>query len=92
MVSLQDEDDGYDMVSELEEVISGKGPNQDNSGFHNDVAEVHEKIESQVIENPYYAIEDVSTAKITPSTLKSPNIENTEVIKITNNIYYDDGS
>ena len=56
MVSLQNEEDGYDVVSEVKQIASNERNNQDRINVYEDVRYINEEPKFQVGENPYYHI------------------------------------
>ena len=56
MVSLQNEEDGYDVVSEVQKVASNEGNNEDGNNSYEDVKDINEETKFRAVEIPCYVI------------------------------------
>ena len=85
MVSLQNEEDGYDVVSEVKQIASNERNNQDRINVYEDVRYINEEPKFQVSENPYYHIWLGYEDRKNFDAFTSSNLN----VTATQNVYYD---
>ena len=85
MVSPQNEEDGYDVVSEVKQIASNERNNQDRINVYEDVRYINEEPKFQVGENPYDHIWLGYEDRKNFDAFTSSNLN----VTATQNVYYD---
>ena len=75
MVSLKNEEDGYGAVSEVQEIASNEGNNEDRNNFYEDVKDINEETKFQAVKTPCYVIWLENEGRKTSNAITSPYLK-----------------